>query len=459
MTKTTCIGLLISCAGVALLAQRVTDLPRPPIVIVGGTLIDGTGAPPRPNEAILIEDGRITRVGADAFRKAPKGARVISGTDRWIVPGLIDSHVHFFQTGGLDARPDVVALPGAPPYVGVVDRIRRKPQVYLRAYVCAGVTSVADMGGPSWIFNLREGRALDHDSPRIAFAGPLLATHDPKALELEDDEPLWLMKDVDQVRALVALIAARRPDFVKVWFVHRPGDDLEAQTALVRAAVAGIHAMKLRAAVHATTLETARRAVEAGADILVHGVADREVDEAFVAAVVKRRVIYVPTMIVTKQYRDVRMRQLRIEPFEQECAPPDTIASFEALGALADEVLRRPAQPLPDSLPVQQANLKALAAAGAIVAAGSDAGNTGTLHGPSLHKELALMAEAGLSPMEVLVAATRHGAMVMGREKDLGTIAPGKLADVLVLDADPLADVRNTRRIAHVIRGGAVYGR
>ena len=69
------------------------------------------------------------------------------------------------------------------------------------------------------------------------------------------------------------------------------------------------------------------------------------------------------------------------------------------------------------------------------------------------------MVEAGLSPMDVLVAATRHGAMVLGREKELGTIAPGMLADMLVLDADPLADIRNTRRIAHVIRGGALYGR
>lgn len=452
------IGVLM-LAGTGLLAQRATDLPRPPIVIVGGTLVDGTGAPPRPNEALLIVDGRIKQMGPDAFRKAPKGARVLSATDRWIVPGLIDSHVHFFQTGGLDARPDVVPLPNAPPYARVVEAIRRRPQPYLRAYVCAGVTSVADMGGPSWVFNLREGRALDHDSPRIAFAGPLLATHDPKALELEDDEPLWLMKEPDQVRALAALIAARRPDFVKVWFVHREGDDLEAQTALVRAAINGIHAMKLRAAVHATTLETARRAVEAGADILVHGVADREVDEAFVAAVVKRRVLYVPTLIVTKNYRDLRMRQMRIEPFEAECAPPDTIASFEALGALADAVLRRPAAPLPDPLPVQQRNLKALAAAGALVAAGSDAGNTGTLHGPSLHKELALMVEAGMTPMDALVAATRRGAMVMGREKELGTIAPGMLADVLVLGADPLADIRNTRRIVQVIRGGVVYGR
>jgi imidazolonepropionase-like amidohydrolase len=135
------------------------------------------------------------------------------------------------------------------------------------------------------------------------------------------------------------------------------------------------------------------------------------------------------------------------------------MASFDALDGLPDDVLPRPTQPPLDTLPVQQRNLKVLAGAGAIIAAGSDAGNTATLHGTSLHKELALMVEAGMSPLDVLVSATRHGAMVMGREKDLGTIVPGKLADVVVLGADPLADIRNTRKIEHVIRGGAVYGR
>jgi imidazolonepropionase-like amidohydrolase len=106
---------------------------------------------------------------------------------------------------------------------------------------------------------------------------------------------------------------------------------------------------------------------------------------------------------------------------------------------------------------VQQRNLKRLADAGAIVYAGSDAGNTRTVHGPSLHRELALMVEAGLTPMQVLVSATRNNARLMGRENELGQIKPGMLADVLLLDADPLADIRNTRRTYKVIRGGTVY--
>ncbi len=95
--------------------------------------------------------------------------------------------------------------------------------------------------------------------------------------------------------------------------------------------------------------------------------------------------------------------------------------------------------------------------AGITIAAGSDAGNNGTLHGPSLHHELALMVEAGLTPMQALVAATSGGAAVMGRVDELGTLQPGKLADFVVLAADPLADIRNTRAIALVIKGGQIF--
>lgn len=439
-------------------AQGPAREPSPrPILILGGTIIDGTGAPPRHNDGILIADGRLKQMGREAERSAPKDVRLIDATGKWVVPGFIDGHVHFFQTGGLDARPDVVPHPTGRPYRDVVGEIRRNPQPYLRAYICSGITSVVDPGGPMWGFDLRDGRERDNLSPRIAFSGPLLATYDPPALEVENDDPIWLMKDEARVRGLVDRLAARRPEMVKIWFVYRAGDDLNAQGALVRAAIQAIHAKSLRAAVHATTLDTARLAVEAGADILVHSVSDREVDQAFVDAVVERKVIYVPTLIVGRSYREVRMRQVSVEPFEKDCAPAPTVESFSVLPGLPESALPRPAQPPPDQLPVQQRNLKRLIDGGAIVAAGTDAGNTRTLHGPSLHREFVLMAGAGLTPMQILVSATSHGARLMGREREIGQLQPGMLADVVLLDADPIADISHTRRIFRVIRGGALY--
>jgi imidazolonepropionase-like amidohydrolase len=441
----------------AVSAQQPPAASPRPILILGGTLLDGSGAPPRHNDGLLIQNGRLRIVGPRAIDRAPGNARRIDATGKWILPGLIDGHIHLFQTGGLDARPDVVPHPTGRAYPDVVNEIRRAPQVYLRAYICSGITSVVDPGGAMWEFGLRDAREEDALSPRIAYSGPLLATYDPPALEVGNDDPIWLMKDEAQVRAMVANLAARKPDMVKIWFVHRAGDDLAAQSALVRVAIEAAHKARLRAAVHATTLQTATIAVDAGADILVHSVGDREVDDEFVRKVVARRVIYVPTLIVGRSYREVRMREVAFEEFEHECAPPATIASFDALRTLPESALPRPSRPLPDATPMLQGNLKRLIDAGAVVAAGTDAGNTRTLHGPSLHREFALMAEAGLTPMQIIVSATANGARLMGREKELGQIKEGMLADVLVLDADPLADIRNTRRIYRVIRGGAIY--
>jgi len=421
--------------------------------ITGGTLIDGTGAPPRPNPGIYVEGGRITSLGYEADLRAGFSASRVDASGKWIIPGLIDGHVHFFQTGGLDARPDVVPHPAGRSYLQVVNEIRDRPEPYLNAYICSGITAVIDPGGPMWGFQLRDRHASDSHAPRIAFSGPLLATADPPALELEGDDPIWLMKDEATVPTMVARIAEHRPDMIKIWFVHRRGDDLAAQSALVRAAIRAIHSRGFRAAVHATTLETARVAVDGGADILVHSVGDQELDDAFIRAVVGWKVIYVPTLIVSKSYREVRTRAVQFEDFERRCAPETSVESFAILPRLAESTLPRNPTLGPDPLPVQQRNLKKLSDAGAIIAAGTDAGNTRTLHGPSLHREFVLMEKAGLTPLQILVTATRNGARLFGRD-DLGEVASGKQADLVLLDGDPLADIHNTRRIHAVIRGG-----
>ena len=453
MRRTATALTLASLAAFAEPSHVSAQRPSAAVLIAGGSVVDNGKAQ---KQDLLIVGGRIAAAGPDAARRAPADARRIDANGTWIVPGLIDGHVHFFQTGGLDARPDVVPLPTGRSYLDVVNAIRDDPAPYLEAYLCAGVTAVVDPGGPMWGFQLRDRHAQDPDSPRIAFSGPLLATADPKPLELENDDPIWLMKDEGQIRGLVDRLAPHQPDMIKIWFVHRRGDDLAAQVALVRAAIAAIHAKGFRAAVHATTLETARASVDAGADILVHSVGDAEVDDPFVKAVVAQNVIYVPTLVVGKSYRDVRRRAVTFEAFERRCAPPRSIESFAVLPDIHDSILPRNPTLGPDQLPVQQRNLKKLWDAGAIVAAGTDAGNTRTLHGPSLHLEFALMAAAGLTPAQILTSATRNGARLFGRD-DIGGLAPGMQADLVLLEADPLADILNTRRIRSVMRGGVVH--
>ncbi|MGH8511271.1 MAG: amidohydrolase family protein, partial [Gammaproteobacteria bacterium] len=209
--------------------------------------------------------------------------------------------------------------------------------------------------------------------------------------------------------------------------------------------------------VHATELEVARAAVEAGADILVHSVRDRRVDDPFIQLLKKRAVCYVTTLAVNEGYREVLQEKIDPTAFERRVGDPEVLATLDDLEGLPP--WQRWSQWLKHWRGPELVfwNLKRLHAIGIHIAAGSDAGNIGTLHGAGLHREMELMAEAGLSPAEILTAATLGGARVMGRAAELGTLEPGKLADLLVLEADPLADIRNVRRIHSVVKGGRVF--
>ena len=375
----------------------------------------------------------------------------IDAAGRWILPGLIDGHIHLFQSGGLYARPDVVPapLPEGRTYRDLVGEIRAAPELYLRAYLCSGITSVVDFGGPRWEFELRTRAESDPRLPRMAFTGPLLMTGNgldaprpgagPPVLSLEDGNPFWPLGNEEEARRQIQRLLPYRPDFVKIVFMPRAEpDDLAARTKILQTAIAAVHEAKVRVAVHATTLDAAAAAVGAGADILVHSVADRDVDDAFVNAVVSRKVLVSPTLIVGANYREALSGRVALEDFERKCAPANTVTSFDLLPSL--KILRD----RPDALAVQKRNLKRLADAGAIIYASSDAGNTRTLHGPSLHRELALMADAGLRPMDILVAATRTNARLMRREQELSNTSCYLVSDGLAPPQTAARRERNT---------------
>jgi hypothetical protein len=196
-------------------------------------------------------------------------------------------------------------------------------------------------------------------------------------------------------------------------------------------------------------------AVEAGASILVHSVFDQPVDDAFVTAVRDQGVLYVPTLFVVKGYDLVLSGKFAPTQAEARLGDPDALRSFEDIKTFPE--FKGTGRSTADAaLKTGSENLRRLAAAGAPIAAGTDAGNIGTLHGPSIYRELRLMVEAGMSPGQVLSAATLGGARVMGREADLGTVAAGKLADLLVLDGDPAADLATLETPREVIKGGRI---
>jgi imidazolonepropionase-like amidohydrolase len=422
------------------------------LAVVGATLFDGTGAPPVGDAVLVVAGDRVRAAGPRSAVSIPKGVRIVDGRGRWLVPGLIDAHVHFFQSGGPYTRPDVIDLRGHRSYEREVALIKERLPLTFARYLLSGITTAVDVGGPFWNFDVRDRADRTPLAPRVFVAGPLVSTVDRPQLDL-GDPPMIKVTDASGARELVRREAARRPDLMKVWFIYRPGDDLAAGKAIVAATVDEARAHGLRVAVHATQLETARAAVEAGASVLVHSVTDVSVDEAFVKLLLERGVLYIPTLFVGQGYDLVLSGNWMATAAEKRLGEPDAIAGFEAVKAFPEF---KPRSPRADAGRVAAANLKRLSAAGVAIAAGTDAGNIGTLHGPSLFRELRLMVEAGMSSAAVLVAATRNGAAVAGRPKDLGTLEPGRMADFLLLRGDPLADLANLEDPVTIVKAGRV---
>jgi imidazolonepropionase-like amidohydrolase len=437
----------------------------PVIAIVGGTVIHPDREPAsavEKNETILIAGDRIRAIGPAALVRIPEGARIIDAKGKWVIPGLIDSHVHFFQSGNIYTRPDAADFNAVVPYAQEVARNKARVAATFKVWLANGVTSVVDIGGPFWNFDMRDAARASPAAPRVAVAGPLISMVDDPKLDL-GDPPIIKITSPDESRALVARELARKPDYIKVWFIHRPADDLAAQEAIVKAAGDAAHAAGVPLAVHATELVTAKAALRAGADYLVHSVEDAPIDDEFIALMKKNHAIYCPTLFVENGYRYALSATWRPTDEEKRLADPQILAAMDDLNSMPkDKIPPRVAKLMADppklvASPLYLANLRRVGSEGIPVAMGTDAGNIGTLHGPSIFREMEYMAQAGLTPLEVLRSATYGGAKAMRMEADVGAIQDGRYADLVILDADPLADVKNLARASLVMKGGVSY--
>ncbi|MDX1623605.1 MAG: amidohydrolase family protein [Gemmatimonadota bacterium] len=434
--------LLLAAACASSPADRETE--PPPTVLHDVTLIDATGAPALPGRAITIAGDRIVAIGPADRSAYPAGARVIDATGRWAIPGLWDLHVHLTKTGE-------AALP---------------------VLLGNGVTSVRDMGGDLELVRSMERRiaAGEIDGPRIWTPGPMLER--PETLERiarqatrEPSERTRVpVPDTASARRVVDSLAALGVDFVKI----REAASHEVYAAIVRAA----RARGLRVAGHAPfgldEVEGARLGVASFEHASYPYPLDtlparrREILDAFADS----GVALVPTLTAWRTHlmhpdslaivvhdsagrRDPR-RRLLSDDLVWEWA--GDLEDLEPKGA--DELAgwRR-------FLDRTAVDLKALHDVGVPVLPGSDLAGIGLFPGWSLHEEIEALVEAvGLTPLEAIVAATRRAAELLGAEDELGTLEAGKRADLLLLSANPLADVRNTRRIEAVVKGGRLYG-
>lgn len=421
-----------------------------------------------PDQTVVIEKDKIINTGPSKKINVLAGAQVIDGSGKYLSPGFVDAHVHFFQSGGLYTRPDAIDLRKYQPYDKEVEWTHRNMEDLLRRYTRWGITSVVDVGSTINFLHQRDSFRAKPYAPAVYMTGPLLTTWQPAVYkDLKNDGPFFEMKTEEDARKYVQQQLPSKPDFIKIWYIVLDRDTeagARKLLPLVQAVIDESHKNNLRVAVHATERITAQLAVESGCDFLVHGIDDEIIQDDFVQLLKKKNVVLSPTLVVGENYGEVFGQQYQISYLDYTTAHPATLGSLFDLRHLPDTNLtnrykrfmatRGAAQQKTDS--ILRVNTKKLADAGVIIATGTDAGNIGTLHASSYWEELEAMQQVGLSMWQLLQASTINGARAVGKEKEFGSIRNGKRADLLLLTANPLDNLENWRKIETVINKGAV---
>ena len=409
-------------------------------VVRNFTLINGTGQPAIPNAAMIIVDGRIDWVGSAADLKVPAGTTPTDWTGKFVMPGIINLHGHIGNTVDLVQDPK--------------NFTRANVQRQLKVYAHYGVTTMLTMGSEQpLILDMRaEQRRTNRPAETRVYAALRGFTGEggyPTSAQGMKGVP-YEVTTQEQIRKDVAELASKKVDIVKIWVDDHLGRERKISFDLSKGIIDNAHANHLKVAAHIFYLDDAKALVNAGLDGLAHSVRDKPVDQALIDAMKKRGVYQLPTLTrelstfifakpggmlddpyLTAAVSPEMLRTLRSAEFQKQvAAEPDT-----AHGHAWFDMARK--------------NLKTLYDAGVKIGFGTDTGPPRRIQGYFEQIELEQMAEAGLTPAQIIPIATRNSAEFLGA-KELGTLEKGKWADLLVLGKDPLANIKNVRTIEKV---------
>ena len=481
-------GTILTAALASVAAVVLTQAPAPAaIAITGVTLIDGRGGPPVADAVVIVSDGKLAAVGPSATVHAPAGATVIDGKGKFITPGLVDTNVHLSLYGGTGDR-----------YETLAKYHPRQKEIVLEAAQIAlkhGVTTVRDSYGLLMPLvairdDIAAGRAI---GPRILAAGNIVGWGGPYSVSfsLTREQNLTLFQEQindeitqgagedlvdmepEQLRTAIRAYLDKGPDFIKYGgtaHFARPafiGFSPEAQRVIVEEA----HKRNRGAETHSTTPEGLRLSIEAGIDLIQHPeiVGTREMPESLLRAIVERKIVC--SMLVSTMTGDAWKKHLKDrDEAEKKRSEAEKKATGQQREKTSAEIRQRQAEDGMD-LELRRQNAKKLIAAGAIVTIGTDNYWAAAPefsrtpkpetqdHGIGSILAIEGLVELGMTPSEAIVAATRNGAIASRGLGEFGTIEPGKRADLLVLDANPLDDIHNLRKVSTVIRDGRVIDR
>lgn len=372
----------------------------------GARLIVGDGSEPIEHGAFLVEQSRIVAVGRAGELQVPAGAAHVDLRGKTVMPAIVDTHTHLAVTRD-----------------GLIDHLQRK------AYYGVGVAMSLGQDTGDVPFQIREETMPD--TARYRTAGRGITMPEPGRTEA----PYWISTEAE-ARTAVQELAARKVDFVKIWVDDRNGQYKKLTPELYGAIIDEAHKNRLRVTAHIFALDDAKGLMRAGIDAFAHSVRDKDIDDEGLALFKER-----PNLVLVPNLPDRGV----ITDFGWLSAS----VPADELKKLQDGSTDRPQAQ--QAYGIQARNLAKLSAAGVKIALGTD-GGVPWAH----HLEMADMVAAGMTPAQVIVASTRNAAELLHVE-DAGTLAAGKSADFLVLDANPLDDITNTRRIADVyLRGTAV---
>jgi imidazolonepropionase-like amidohydrolase len=416
------------------------------LAIVGATLVEVNGKSNIQDAVVIIEGGKIKAVGPRAKVRLPRGAEVIDARGKYLIPGLIDTHTHSAYDG--------------------------KDSWLSSRFLSSGITTVLDTGSLPPVYELKRRIANgDLQGPRMLVCGPMI-TSEPVTFPSSET-----VKTPDEARHAVDQRAAAGADLIKT-HAQLPPDAL-------RAAIDEAHKKGLRTISH-TGRTNALEAVLAGTNILTHlvGVPDAatpdperirtahstsfvggwvtsslawlEADQAkldhLIREMVSRRVAYSPTLSIHHTIAFVRDKDAFREAATATGPPDATLKEWEGLAKQPIDTA-----PFKKAWAVMQQFVKRFHDAGGMLIVGTDTAAVYQAPGLSAHEEMRLMVELGVPVIDALRAGTINGARALGIDRQTGSIEPGKLADIVIVDADPIADINNTRKIAQVIKGGVVY--